>query len=89
MSDENTTLSVPKDFAENLRQDFDGSNDWQRLHNWAEDTYKNNDKVDCADVLDKLDGQESYKDSITVDDVEDAVSRTIKRDLPEVLRREM
>lgn len=89
MSDENTTLSVPKDFAETLRQDFDGSNDWQRLHNWAEDTYKHTDSVHNKDLLEKLDDLQSYKNRISVDDVEDAVSRAIERDLPEVLRREM
>ena len=89
MKEDNTTLSVPKDFADRLRQNFDGSNDWQRLHNWAEDTYKHTDSIHNKDLLEKLDELDGYNNSITVDDVEDAVSRAIERDLPEVLRREM
>jgi len=72
MSDEMTTLAVPKEFAENLRQEYDGGNDLERLEDWADD---------CS--------EQGYKNPITVDDVEDAVSRAITRDLPEVLRNEM
>jgi len=71
MSDEMTTLAVPKEFAENLRQEYDGGNDLERLQDWADD---------CS--------EEGYKNPITVDDVEDAVSRAIERDLPEMLRNE-
>jgi len=72
MSDEMTTLAVPKEFAENLRQEYKGGNDLERLEDWADDN-----------------SDEGYKNSITVDDVEDAVSRAIERDLPEVLRNAM
>jgi len=72
MSDEMTTLAVPKEFAENLRQEYDGGNDLERLQDWANDN-----------------SEEGYKNPITVDDVEDAVSRAITRDLPEVLRNAM
>jgi len=72
MSDEMTTLAVPKEFAENLRQEYDGGNDLERLQDWADD---------CS--------EEGYKNPITVDDVEDAVSRAVTRDLPEVLRNAM
>jgi len=72
MSDEMTTLAVPKEFAENLRQEYDGGNDLERLEDWADD---------CS--------EQGYKNPITVDDVEDAVSRAITRDLPEVLRNAM
>ena len=89
MKEDNTTLSVPKDFANKLRQDFEGSNDWQRLHNWAKDTYKQSDSVKNEDLLQKLEDKDGYNNSITVDDIEDAVSRAISNELPEVLRREM
>jgi len=72
MSDEMTTLAVPKEFAENLRQEYDGGNDLERLEDWADNS-----------------SEEPYKNVISVDDVEDAVSRAIERDLPEVLRNEM
>jgi len=72
MSDEMTTLAVPKEFAENLRQEYKGGNDLERLQDWADD---------CS--------EQGYKNPITVDDVEDAVSRAITRDLPEVLRNAM
>lgn len=29
-------LAVPKEFAEDLRSDFDGDNDFKRLRNWAD-----------------------------------------------------
>jgi len=36
MSDEMTTLAVPKEFAENLRQEYKGGNDLERLQDWAD-----------------------------------------------------
>lgn len=32
-----TTLQVPKEFAEDLRDNYEGRNDIERLHEWAEE----------------------------------------------------
>lgn len=90
-------MSVPKDFAENLREQYDGTNDWQRLHDWAEKTYYKN-SITNEDIVakiqelnEKLDDFEqkpdqSYNDSITVEDIESVIQRmTIDRRTGEVI----
>jgi hypothetical protein len=52
----NTTLSVPKEFADHLRDDIDGANDYQRLHNWAEENYSDsyNNSITLEDIRDAM-----------------------------------
>lgn len=73
---ENTTLSIPKDFAEHLRSEFEGSNDWQRLHNWAQETYKDNDIDSIVEEIKEI--RESYKNSITQEDIRRACEEAIR-----------
>jgi hypothetical protein len=52
MKDGNTTLSVPKDFAETLRMHYNGHNDMQRLENWAEnqEDNSNNNSITLTEI---------------------------------------
>jgi len=53
MKEGNTTLSVPNDFADTLRSEFNGRNDMERLENWADrhsnDSY--NKDITHEDIL--------------------------------------
>mgnify|MGYP006275067191 CR=1 FL=1 len=55
----NTTLSVPEEFAEDLRENYEGSNDLERLENWAEqfesDSVLTEDRVReiCRNVIEE------------------------------------
>ncbi len=65
MEEEETTLRVPKDFAEHLRNDVDGHNDYKRLQNW-----KNNDTeesyTDCINLNDIEDAVENLLNSTVI-----------------------
>jgi len=52
MKDGNTTLSVPKDFAQTLRTDYDGHNDMKRLENWADSSNdsSNNNAITLTEI---------------------------------------
>ena len=54
MKEGNTTLSVPKDFAQELREDYDGHNDLERLENWkseeSNDSYNEDITVDYVEI---------------------------------------
>jgi len=58
----NSTLSVPKKFALRLRKDFEGSNDMERLKDWADQFSQDKEVNDldeervreiCKDVIEQ------------------------------------
>lgn len=63
-SNSKTTLSVDKDFAEMLRQRFEGRNDQERLENWAESEQET---------------QESYNNPISYDDMENLLTSKLEK----------
>jgi len=78
MKEGNTTLSVPKEFAEHLRKDFSGSNDFERLENWASDIGKDsyNKDITNEDLLEAIEeNQTSYNNPITIENMEDLMRR--------------
>ncbi|MFB6208509.1 MAG: hypothetical protein ABEJ56_00030 [Candidatus Nanohaloarchaea archaeon] len=76
---ETTTLAVPRKFADMLREGFAGSNDYERLKNWAEDEYGYKDSITNEDLMQAIEDiqQESYKDSISQDEVREAVENAL------------
>lgn len=76
---ENTTLAVPKEFAETLREEYDGRNDRERLENWALDCFESGykDSISNRDLMEKLEGLENTVkglEALTREDI-DAVLR--------------
>lgn len=67
---EKTTLSVSKGFAEKLRNEYEGSNDFERLENWA----------------DSRDSGDDYKNVISLDDLDDTVRSALRDEVPDLLR---
>jgi len=83
MGEENTTLSVPKDFANRLRDNYRGSNDWQRLHNWAEDTYQDTEKITNEDLAELIESRDSYKNDISLDTLsQEDIKQAVRDALP-------
>jgi len=86
-------------------EEFSGKDFSEKLLKWKNDSdelsIEISDQIDEFQIFDEAKSEEwmekqfeKFQDKmsengITVDDVEDAVSRAIERDLPEVLRREM
>lgn len=77
MKEGNTTLSVPKEFAEHLREDVKGGNDYERIHNWAEQEYGDSSDVSNDEILKKITELQGYNNSITKKDVDDVMQRYI------------
>lgn len=80
---ETTTLAVSKQFAENLREDYDGRNDMERLHQWAEEQFGYNDSITNEDLMEAIQDieAESYNDSIDIDEIRDVVESKLKSNL--------
>lgn len=49
---EMSTLAVPKDFVEDLRDNYEGDNDKERLENWAEDFDSDDSDTEAVDIYD-------------------------------------
>ena len=84
MKEGNTTLSVPKELAEHLRQDIDGRNDYERLHNWAEKEYgqSNNKDITLEEIKELLEqNSESNNNSITLTEIKSAVEDALEENL--------
>lgn len=89
-SDGNTTLSVPKEFADMLRKDFDGRNDIERLRQWSErnteekESYNNSINTesirsDIQELKEKIDENKTkgYNNSISSDDVAEKIVKKL------------
>lgn len=59
---DNTTLSVPKAFATDLRDKYEGDNDMERLRNWAEDFETEDD--DGTEALDIYEHREEIEEIV-------------------------
>jgi len=78
-------------------EEFEGKTFTEQLLNWhrKQDTLSEEQLQEKFDrAMDKLrdklnDSEGKHRDMLSIDDVDDAVSRAIERDLPEVLRNEM
>ena len=73
--DQQTTLAVTKEFAHTLREDFDGSNDMERLNNWAEDKYGYKDSITNEDIVEKL-------ENLDIDLDQESITKAVERALP-------
>ena len=84
MKEGNTTLSVSKEFAQTLRNDYDGRNDKERLESWAKqfenDSYNKDITENWIDELAEKINQ-SNNNSITLTEIESAVESALKSNL--------
>jgi len=90
MKEGNTTLSVPKEFAEHLREDVEGGNDYERIHNWAEENFCSKDKVNNEDLLEAINNKEGYNNSITEKELEEkleGIETITKKDIDDVMQK--
>lgn len=89
MKEGNTTLSVPREFANHLREDVDGNNDYERIHNWAKKEFGYKNSITNRDLDKKLQElneklndfeqkpEDSYNNSITKSDIRQAVEEAL------------